>query len=140
MNTKLAARLIRIARQLLAEDATKRLDAFTSAFLRDLISMSNDTDENGGGPLHEKYNINDIDADALAELEADCAKFQTENAEALAASGLSDSDAAYDFLLSRCKSGMPGFADHGLNDLDKAAAAYGDVSLYVGQGGVLYRG
>lgn len=111
------------------------MDSFTLAYIEAALWSSNDDQ---GNPLDSTDS--DIAPETLARMVADCAKFQTENAELLAAAG-DDAQNGYDFWLTRCGHGA-GFWDRGYGDigdkLTEAAHAYGDVDLYVGDDRRIY--
>lgn len=61
------------------------LDPFTRAYITAALWSSNDeSDESGGDPFDANYDGTDIAPETLAEMAADCAKFQAENAEDIA--------------------------------------------------------
>jgi hypothetical protein len=82
--------------------------------------------------LDGDYDVDDIDADSMAEFESDCRDFYQANADDLAA--MDAGQAGHDFWLTRNGHGA-GFWDRGglgelgerLND---AAKVYGGVDLY----------
>lgn len=80
--------------------------------------------------------------------DADCAKFQADNAALLARAKYPQKDstdmarAGNDFWMTRNRHGA-GFWDGGLPDdlgnaLTKAAKTYGEMSLYIGDDGKIY--
>jgi hypothetical protein len=113
------------------------MSKFLEAFLVCALWSSTDGDK----PLDDTHTIRDFAPETLAKLTADCARFQTENAALLAASGLSDEQAGHDFWLTRCGHGA-GFWDRGLGEvgerLTEAAKVFGNVDLYVGDDGKVW--
>lgn len=83
------------------------------------------------------FSVEDIDADTLAKMVADCTKFQAEND----LSEGTDKRAGHDFWLTRNGHGA-GFWDGDWPDtgdtLTEACKAYGEVYLYVGDDGRIY--
>jgi hypothetical protein len=60
------------------------LDEFTTAYIEcALWSETDNTDDSGGEPLDKNYSIDDVADEAIEKMAADCAKFQTDNAELL---------------------------------------------------------
>jgi hypothetical protein len=128
---------------------TTKLDDFTLAYMEAALWSTNDeSDEYGGEPLDSNYSFDDIAPDTLAEIVADCAKFQAENAEDIA--GIDDIRtgqwsteqlAGHDFWLTRNGHGA-GFWDRGLGELgdrlSEAAEKFGEVCLYVGDDGLIW--
>ena len=111
-------------------------------------------EEYGGEPLSKKYTIDDIDKDTLKEIIRDCKDFQRKWREWYDAAGWSDSNAGYDFWLTRNGHGA-GFWDRssstlfatafanekgeaGIEEvrevLTNASKSYGSYSLYLGDG------
>lgn len=115
-----------------------RLDPFTVAFLEAALWSSNDESrDDGGDPLDQNYGIGDFTQESLRELADDCAKFQEENAEDLQVGD--DEQAGHDFWLNRNRHGA-GFWDGDWPEpqasrLDKASKNFGEVNLYVTDGG-----
>ena len=126
-----------------------QLDSFTRAYIEAALWSTNDeSDERGGEPMDANYDINDIAPETLAEMAADCAKFQAENAAALALYDHPQWTAAdlggHDFWLTRNGHGC-GFWDRNEclpedagQRLTAAAESYGEVYLYVGDDGLIY--
>lgn len=129
-----------------------RMDAFTRGFLETALwSSSDESTDAGGDPLDQNYSIDDFDPKSLEGLAADCARFQEENADDLAAcyeAGIRGSEAGdefsagHDFWLTRCGHGA-GFWDGDYPEpqatrLTEASKAFGNVDLYVGDDGVIY--
>lgn len=126
------------------------LDTFTTAYLECALWSSYDNaDEAGGEPMDANYSIGDLAPGTLAQLAADCADFQTSQAELLAAwydtCGESPQRAGYDFWLTRNRHGA-GFWDRWSGGaegrigraLTDAAHVYGSCDLYIGDDGKLY--
>lgn len=116
----------------------QRLDAFTRQYIETALWSTNDeSDERGGEPLDENYSISDIAPETMKMMIEDCAEFQEQYSDLLAASGLDDEKAGHYFWLSRNGHGA-GFFDEDLNELQEAAKSYGEVDLYVGDDGLIY--
>lgn len=122
------------------------LDAFTQQYLETALWSSTDcSDDSGGNPLDENYDIDDIAIEAIAEAKRECDDFQDANEELLEQayqqSGYNDGAAGHDFWLTRNGHGA-GFWDRGLGEvgkeLAKASKAYGSVDMYVGDDGKIY--
>ncbi len=103
-----------------------------------LWSSNDESDESGGEPLDKNYSISDIADDTQSEMQADCDRFYTENADKIREGG--DVGAAgHDFWLSRNGHGAgfdDGFDDGDWGDvgeaLENAAEKFGSYDLYVG--------
>jgi hypothetical protein len=121
-------------------------DAFTNAYIDAALwsSMDNSNDA-GGDPLDENYDVSDIAPTTLVEMQKDAAAFQEHHAKLLAEAykhkGYDEARAGHDFWLTRNGHGA-GFWDRGLgkvgDELTKAAKAYGSYDLYVGDAGQIY--
>lgn len=120
------------------------LDKFTRAYIVAALWSSTDDD---GEPLDTNYRANDISPDTLAAMAADCAKFQTDHADDIAA-GPDGGDfdrwerAGHDFWLTRSRHGC-GFWDGDWPEpqatrLTDAAHKCGERDLYVGDDGKLH--
>jgi hypothetical protein len=118
---------------------------FMQAYVECALWSSSDG-ENGEIRLDE-YD-GDIAPQTLAAMEADCAGFQANNADLLAAwydIGEDETHAGHDFWLTRNGHGA-GFWDRyyigtGVelgNKLTAAAKKYGEVDLYIGADGLIY--
>ena len=118
------------------------LDTFTSWYVRWALWASMDeSDERVGRPMDESYTAADLAPEALEQIRADCAKFQAEQAELIAADV---ERAASDFWLTRNHHGA-GFWDGDWpqevgEKLTEASHAYPECSLYVGDDGRVYVG
>ncbi len=125
------------------------LDAFTRAYVEAALwSTTDESDESGGDPMDDNYDAWDIDAGTLAEMAADCAKFQAENAADLALYNhpqwTAEELGGHDFWLTRNGHGC-GFWDRddclpeeAGERLTAAAEKCGEVYLYVGDDGIIY--
>lgn len=113
----------------------KTFDQFCLAYIEAALWSSNDNA--------------DIHPDTLALMEADCTRFQSENAADLAAADYgsrgreygTDECAGHDFWLTRNGHGV-GFWDRDLgalgDRLTKAAKAFGEFTLYLGDDGMIH--
>jgi hypothetical protein len=106
--------------------------------------------DDGGDPMDDNYDRDDIAPEALVSMRADCDAFADENAADLAlyAERMSDraewswdERAGHDFWLTRNGHGA-GFWDRGLGNigdsLSEACRAFGSSDLYVGDDGKVY--
>jgi hypothetical protein len=110
------------------------LDDFTIGYLETALwSTTDNTDDSGGSPLDDNYDLYDIDPTALASAVSDCDDFQVANVRDLR--GIDESQAGHDFWLTRNGHGA-GFWDRGLgakgDRLTTACKAYGSADLYIG--------
>jgi hypothetical protein len=114
------------------------VDCFTNAYIEAALWSSNDDE---GEPLDQGYCVTDIASETLAQMVADCARFQRENAELLSQAGGTDRQNGVDFWLNRVGHGA-GFWDRGYGEigdrLSDAADAYRDLDLVVGDDGRIY--
>lgn len=118
--------------------STPKLDSFTQAYvvcaLWTGVEPPADHELSGIDNLYD-FDISDIDAESLARMVADCARFQKEQAELLASLPSECEQDGHDFWLTRNGHGA-GFWDRGYGDAGKkisdAAKGYGEVHLYVG--------
>lgn len=126
----------------------EELDLFTRSYIATALWSSNDeSTPQGGNPLDENYSISDIALETLAQMKADCQRFQADNRDTLDELYNSNAEqgpacAGHDFWLTRCGHGA-GFWDGDYPEpagsiLTKAAQAFGDVDLYVGDDGKIY--
>lgn len=109
--------------------------SITAVFYRSYVatalwSSNDESDESGGNPLDQNYDIDDIADETLAQMQADCHAFY----EAAMA--------GHDFWLTRCGHGA-GFWDGDWPEpaataLDNASKEFGNVDLYVGDDGQIY--
>jgi hypothetical protein len=116
------------------------LDEFTTAYLEcALWAETDNADDRGGEPLDANYGIDDFAPEALASIVADCEAFQAAHADDIA----DDPErAGHDFWLTRNGHGA-GFWDGDWPEpqatrLTDAAEAFGEVTIYVGDDGLLY--
>lgn len=119
-------------------------------FLRSyaVTALWSSTDDNGE-PLDADYGVEDIAPDAMQAMREDCADFIAGNAKDLslyadkmaAGEWSQDEQAGHDFWLTRNRHGA-GFWDRGIGDvgerLTKAAHAYGETNLYIGDDGLVH--
>lgn len=111
------------------------LDKFTEQYITTALWSSTDDDDT---PMDARYTVDDLAAEALESIKADCARFQAEQAELIAADLRR---AGHDFWLTRNGHGA-GFWDgdwpeHG-DTLTEACKAYRECNLYRGDDGKLY--
>lgn len=122
------------------------LDDFTTGYIECMLWSSTDnSDESGGKPLDDNYDISDIAMESLREIVADCKDFQEANSEQL--QELLDDyaytleRAGHDFWLTRNRHGA-GFWDRGFGKvgdaLTEASHAYGGCDPIVGDDGKVY--
>ena len=112
-------------------------DTFTAQYIKTALFL--ETDGPRDTPLDQNYTAEDIAPEALARMQADCAKFQADNGHMFEGR---ESDAGYDFWLTRNGHGAgfwetddwPDFSA----ELDAAATAFGECNLYVGDDGRIY--
>lgn len=113
-------------------------DRVVRAYLKTALWSS--TDENGEA-LDAVYHVDDFAQSAVDQAASDLDDFFESNEEAIEASGLSDSDVAHNFWLTRNRHGA-GFWDKGLGEigeeLTEAAHAYGESDAYEGDDGQIY--
>ena len=114
--------------------ATKASDMFVNAYLECALWSTNAED---GTPLDSECETDDIAAEALASMRADCDAFVAANAADVSRVA-NDDRAGHDFWLTRNGHGA-GFWDRGLGELGerltKASKAFGECSLYLGDDG-----
>ena len=126
------------------------IDSFLRAYL--VTALRSSTLDNGD-PMDRDYSIDDLAPETLAKCAADCARFESENAETITAAIETgevacgpDFDAheraAHDFWLTRNGHGA-GFWDGDWPEpyaekLTEAAKAFGTVDFYVGDDGEIY--
>lgn len=113
-----------------------KLDEFTQAYVECALWSSTDDD---GEPLDGLYTIDDVHADTLASMAADCRQFQADHYDDIA----SDlPHAGHDFWLTRNGHGA-GFWDGDWPEaigrkLTNASHVWGSVDLYIGDDGYIY--
>lgn len=113
-----------------------KLDDFTRQYIETALWSENDED---GTPLDKNYDISDISEATLKSMIEDCRDFQEKNQDDIASD---PGRAGHDFWLTRNHHGA-GFWDGDWpkavgERLTKAAHAYGEVNLYVGDDGLIY--
>lgn len=125
---------------------SKRLEAFTQAYVAAALWSSIDDD---GVPLDRKHDVTDIDDATLDRMKADCARFYAAHTDhfaaydqtARSAEWSSDDLAGHDFWLTRNGHGA-GFWDRDLGAigelLTREAKAFGEFNLYIGDDGKIY--
>lgn len=112
-----------------------------------LWSTNDESDESGGEPLDENYDETDLADETRATMRADVEKFARANAQVIAEAFRTGprcdwSHAGHDLWLTRNHHGA-GFWDGDWpkdvgEKLTKAAHAFGEVNLYVGDDGKIY--
>ena len=113
-----------------------------------LWSTNDESDESGGEPMDANYSRDDIHPDTIAKMRADVEKFVNENHVDLRlwdGNTTVEQQAGHDFWLNRCGHGC-GFWESEWTDLptnpgerlDKAAQAFGEFNLYVGDDGMIH--
>lgn len=131
---------------------SEEFDDFTKSYIEaalwSTIDHSAEEDGREGEHLDDNFGVGDLSPESLAQIKADCAKFQNENKTLLdtapysTRSGYSvETLAGHDFWLTREGHGT-GFWDRGLGDvgdaLTKAAKAFGECCIEVGDDGQLH--
>ena len=129
------------------------MDEFTLSFLETALFCSIDEQ---GLPMNLSLGTENIDPETLAQLQADCQKFQESREwqdvlklgnNAYIGSGLLnglDEQGGHDFFLTRCHDGA-GFWDGDWKEphagrLTTLAQTFADIALYVGDDGKVYCG
>ncbi|MFC3724458.1 hypothetical protein [Neoaquamicrobium sediminum] len=120
-----------------------------------LWSTNDESDESGGEPLDRNHDISDLSPWTAQAMLRDCAAFYVANSEHIHCDGAPLSRefegsiaareaamAGHDFWLTRCGHGA-GFWDGdwpepAASALDKAAEAFGNVDLYLGDDGRIH--
>jgi hypothetical protein len=122
------------------DEDTKDMDEVFKQYVISALWSSTDDE---GTPLDSNYTINDIDDETLAQMRKDVEQFFEQNKDAIDRSGLTYTQVAHDFWLTRNHHGA-GFFDHAYDDdaveeqLTKAAHAMKSTDLYVGDDGKIY--
>ncbi len=129
-----------------------KFDEFTQAYLVAALWASTDetNPEQGGEPLDDNYDIEDIESDTLSEMVDDCLRFQKENAELITDENVArgvvrdeyscEARAGHDFWLTRNGHGC-GFWDGDWNEpaatkLTDASKAFNEYNITAsGDGG-----
>ena len=114
-----------------------QLDKFTLAYIEAALWSETDDD---GEPLDAKYSIENISSETLREMRTDCERFQAANREHIPVG--CEEQAGHDFWLTRNGHGA-GFWDGdwiepAASALDKAASAFGEFELYIGDDGQVW--
>lgn len=112
------------------------MDKFIEAYLAAALWSSTDEKDK---PLDANYTAADIAPETLEQMKADCAQFQAENAEDIAADL---EQAGHDLWLSRNRHGS-GYWDgdwpeSAATRLTAAAHTFGEFSLYIGDDGLIH--
>jgi hypothetical protein len=111
-----------------------RLSACAQQYLETALWSSSDED---GSPLDDQFDVSDFAPEAIQQAEKDCLDFLSTND----VGDLDEGDVGHDFWLTRNRHGA-GFWDRGLgalgDRLTKAAHAYGECDIYLGDDGKLY--
>ena len=106
-----------------------------------LWSSNDNSDDSGGDPLDDNYDLSDIAPETMQAMREDVAEFVSANEALLIESGQSEEMIGHDFWLTRNGYGA-GFWDRGLGDIgDKlttACKAFPEVDLYVGDDGQVW--
>ena len=120
------------------------LDLFTLSYLETALWVTQDVN---GGPLEDKYGIDDIAPESLQAIVDDCKAFQEDNQSLLTdrhlmKRGCPLSRAGHDFFLTRNRHGA-GFWEGDWRDdagkiLTQSAKVYGSQDLYLGDDGKLH--
>jgi hypothetical protein len=131
----------------------EKLDQFTLAYLQcALFAETDNSDESGGLPLDQNYDVSDFTIKALKRAVADCKKFQDDNLEDIlktpdwrgsdsyTATGYTGLEcAAHDFWFTRNGHGV-GFWEREYytkeerDRLTKASKEFGECYIYVERG------
>ena len=118
---------------------SKRFDSFTNAYIQCMLWCETDqTNDQGGEPLENNYNIDDFVKETLDKIEADCVKFQTDHWDMICG----DLErAGHDFWLTR-NGHSAGFWDGDWPEygdkLTVAAKRFRSLDVYVGDDDKLY--
>ena len=115
------------------------MDRFLQAYIAAALwSSTDELTPEGGDFLDKKYGHDDLAPETLAKMQADCDKFQAENAQDIEGR---EEQAGHDFLLTRQHAGC-GFWDGDWPEagdrLTQACKKYPEVNLYVGEDGLIY--
>lgn len=121
-------------------------DEFTMAYVEAALWASTDDE---GEPLDKQYDLTALAPETVEKMVRDCANFKDANRATWAGARLNDQDctedasAGHDFWLTRTGAGVS-FRDSGRWEPDagmslyKAAKAFGEADLYVGDDGKIY--
>lgn len=112
------------------------LEKFVDAYIECALWSSTGDD---GSPLDDDYGTDDIHPESLAQMREDCQAFLSDNRDAI---GPALHFGGHDFWLTRNRHGA-GFWDGDwsepyASDLTKAAHAFGECNLYVGDDGLIH--
>jgi hypothetical protein len=111
-----------------------RLSACAQQYLETALWSSSDED---GEPLDRQFSVSDFAPEAIQQAEKDCLDFLSTND----VGDLDEEQVGHNFWLTRNRHGV-GFWDLGLgalgDRLTKAAHAYGECDVYLGDDGKLY--
>jgi hypothetical protein len=117
------------------QNTAKFLQAYIVAAL---WSSMDEATPQGGEPLDANYGPKDLAPETIAQMKADCERFQAENAQDI--EGRLE-QAGHDFWLTRCGHGS-GYWDGDWPEagdrLTEACKAFPEVTLYVGDDGLIY--
>lgn len=137
------------------KDIRATLDDFTRAYIECALWSSSDVVDGEDVNLDDNHSLEDIAAETLASMIADCASFQLDNAGLLRSTYAHEtsagcgrlnqpygaSQAGHDFWLTRCGHGA-GFWDRGLGTigerLSEKASMLGNIDLYINSDGRIY--
>lgn len=117
-----------------------KLDTFTDAYIEAALWASMDeSDESGGSPMDDNYDISDIAKETLKKMVDDCKDFQKDNRADIKSN---PKRAGHDFWLTRNHHGA-GFWDGDYPEdaakrLTNNAHAYGSFDLYVGDDNLIH--
>ncbi len=120
------------------------LDAWTLQYIDTALwSSTDESREDGGDPMDANYSLTDFAPETLAAMVADCDRFRARAGERLDEHA-DDTMAAHDFWLTRNGHGA-GFWDgdwpvngDALTAMVGWGTAFGEVSLYIGDDGLIY--
>lgn len=121
------------------QGSPKDIQLMLDAYIETALWAS--VDENGD-PLDKRFTREDLVSTAIEQMRKDCEAFYNDNKETLLKANSDFSQHGHDFWLTHNGHGV-GFWDRGYrkeisNALTKAAYAYGDAYLYVGDDNNLY--
>jgi hypothetical protein len=132
-------------------DNVREVDLFTQHYIKAALWATNDESNDGGGvPLDDNYSEDDFTDEALADIKAECKRFQEENAADITAENCLTAthyveQAGHDFFLTRNGHGVGFWEDDDWKEeagerLSEAAKAFGETNIYVGDDGKLHVG
>lgn len=120
------------------------LDAFQRAYVEAALWSSTDnSDDSGGEPLDKNYSVDDISAETLDQMIADCDDFREQFGELLDASGIDDEQAGHELWMSSNGHGSGFFDADSIDEefqekLQDAAQSFGGFDLYIGDDGEIH--